>query len=294
MQDPAQVRLARVNRTCAVAYLIPDSHGQQLEALAKFGMIVVPQQMTMGRGSAWKDAIRSVNPDAIILGYQMLSEETNAADRGPGDLVMASLSGGTPDAYMRNGPNGDDTGTITLNQSNGLKLFDYRKRVYRDGILSALDAVMASYPYDGFFLDNCNVFQAHHPQASVRQACMESLKALTSQIRGRFPNSVIIGNGPRKFPGLNGEMNENRPADFRAELSPYAGHEQPEAPVSVWQLSSENDAEFRAVYERGKDINPMTFWGSYVTPQSVKWFQTHDIIVAESRHRLAPADIVRG
>lgn len=285
--------MARVNRTVAVAYLIPDSHGQQLEALAKFGMIVVPQQTTMGRGSAWKDAIRAVNPDAIILGYQMIAEETNAADRGPGDIVMAALSGGSPDAYMRNGPEGNDTGTITVNISNGLNLFDYRKRVYTDGILSALDAVMASYPYDGFFLDNCNVFVNHHPQASVRAACMDALKVITSKIRARFPDKVLIGNGPRKFPGLNGEMNENRPADYRSELSAYAGHSLPETPVAVQQLATPDDAGFRASYNRGKDIHPNTFWGSYVTPQSVAWFQTHDIIVAEEHHMLASAETYR-
>lgn len=243
------------------------------KAIARFPLVVLSQTTHSTFSSASKDLIRSYNPGIILLGYQVLSEEVDRATPGPGEAIMWALRTANPDLYMRDSVTGDDTGTITLNGS--AKLYDYRKPQWQNGIIAALDAMLVDYPYDGFFLDNCTVFNAHNPTPSVRAATLTALRVfIRDVVRPRYPNLIIIGNsGDSPFEGLNGELNEDRPTDYAAELPSSSNHTLPEIKLAH-RLTSSNST-FATAAASASSYGTHVFVGAGPDYNAPYWYDTH-------------------
>lgn len=273
MPTPAE-KLLRAPRIFTIMF----SATVGLEALiARFPLVLLSQTTHSSYSHASKELIRTYNPNVVLLGYQVFSEEVNRATPGPGEALMWALRNATPDPYMRDGPGGDDTGTIT--QVGGRNLYDYRKPVWQNGILAALEALVADYAWDGFFFDNCTVFAAHHPDAAVRAQLLLALRGfLRDVVRPRFPNLLLIGNsGDPAFEGLNGELNENRPNDYATELPSSPLHSQPE--VKLAHRITADETVFATASAQADAYGSHVFQGAGPDYNLPYWFSTHTRLV---------------
>jgi hypothetical protein len=63
------------------------------------------------------------------------------------------------------------------------------------------------------------------------------------ELRRRLPNVILIGNSSFKWVGLNGELNEGRPAQVSAELAPFSGHARPPMALVLSHIKSPTDLD---------------------------------------------------
>ena len=63
------------------------------------------------------------------------------------------------------------------------------------------------------------------------------------RLRQEFPYTILIGNSSYNWQGLNGELNEGRPENMLAGLSPFDGHAQPTMDLYESLLKDPNDIE---------------------------------------------------
>lgn len=209
----------RVPRIAAFSYVTPKKHSGQEDIIAKFPLVVVPQQLTNGRDRKWKDRIREKNPDVMMLGYQVVCEEVEG-DYGPGDRKIMHLGFESNDGYIR-------YPDLSIPKNGPRKLLDMRKEQWQEAFLNACRQVMSSYEYDGIFLDQCTVYVIHHPEQSVRDEMLAALRVFIRDVlRPEFPDKLLIANSRYRFDGINGELMEDR-LDVN-EIIPYTGHTQPE------------------------------------------------------------------
>jgi len=253
-----------------LAYITPDAPGQggQEPIVARYPVAIVPQE-DREAFRKWRNAVRRINPEIVILGYQMVHEETSVPGPGHDELRKAKNS------WCRY-PNGFQPTTSWGNTTH--RLYDFRAAEFERCLLNASRAVMCSYPYDGLFLDNCTVFDIADPVPSIRSEMRDALQNSLLKVRSEFPQALIVGNSSYRWKGLNGEMNENRRADIQAALQHFDGHVSPTMDMYQTYLSSASDAE-TVRQDMSKVLGMGAFYGACVDPQHVLWFDDFDKVI---------------
>jgi hypothetical protein len=253
-----------------LAYITPDAPGQdgQEPVVARYPVAVVPQD-ERNTFREWRDKVRIINPDIVFLAYQMVHEETSNPGPGHDELRKATNS-------WCSYPNGFQPFTAWGNQRH--RLYDPRTAEFAECFLRACRAVLRSYPYDGLFLDNCTIFPIAHPMPSIRAEMREALQAVLLKLRRQFPEALIVGNSSYKWKGLNGEMNENRPADLQTELQHFDGHASPSMDMYQTVLSSAGDVE-TVRRDMSKILKLGAFYGASVDYEHVLWFDDFDKVI---------------
>lgn len=209
-----------------VAYGIPLA--AQWPIIAKYPLAVLDQGYHPEVYPRY-DSIRDLNPDIKLIGYQVVLEHA-AHQTGPGAAVVNATT--DPSTYCINNTGSTITyvhGATTVNilvgqpitywnGTHDVKLRDYRSPLWQAAFLSACDAILEAYPFDGLFLDNCGTLPMQAPGDDATQEEMQAaLIGVIEQIRANHPDKIIIGNGPayyattfgREVPAaLNGSMTE--------------------------------------------------------------------------------------
>jgi hypothetical protein len=264
-----QERLAKSKRLFCIAYIAPEnpSHAGQEATVARFPLAVVPQgSRTIAR--EWRATVREANPDIVMLGYQMTIEETTVP--GPGHDIMRKVVDGWTSL-----PDGS-TYTIPVGSPDKMRrVYDPRKRAWRDGFLDACQETIASDQFEGLFLDQCTVYNGASPDRAVREEMKAALQETLMELRRREPNALIIANSSFTFTGVNGELNEDRPRDYPAELTPTDTHADPRVELAHVLIKSSQDREglksrLLAAREYG------AFFGASRDYQHVEWYPEFD------------------
>lgn len=261
----------RIPPLFCIAYVNPEIPRQanQEGVIARYPLAIVPQSDRPAH-VRWRDRIKELNPKIIMLGYQMVAEQTTVP--GPGHDKLRD----TTDAWAVY-PGGFYP---TIDPGNGQRrrLFDIRKQEWQQAFLNACRATLESYPYDGLFLDQCSVFEITHPIPSVKTAMRQALQSTLLRLREEYPNTIFIGNSSYNWEGLNGELNEGNLSRVPTELAPFDGHAQPAMDMYVSRLRHRNDVEtvkkeMTLVYKQGG------VYAASVTYQQVLWFDLFDKVM---------------
>jgi hypothetical protein len=238
-------RLAGKPRLYAIDYRNdPGILDPQMEATwAKFPLLIVFSDMQQPLVEH-RARIRALNPTQVLLAYiatnhaQPPTQVCGVAERDMigADPFMHFADGSIPMADC--GPDHDYC-----------KLYDYRTDAWRTMFLESARESLYIGGFDGLFFDNCNVWTAalENNNQTVRRQMLEALQDAISTLRGRYPSACLIGNSDVRFAGLNGEMVENRPPDFKAALVPFQGHAQPE--MNLCQLYETTEVNVLNAYK---------------------------------------------
>lgn len=231
-----QERLSKAPKLFCTAYITPDAPGQggQEALVAKYPLALVPQD-TRFAFVKWRNRVRALNPNIVLLGYLVVIEETTVP--GPGHELMFKLNEGHckyPGGFV----------PTVENPSSGQKfrIFDPRNREWQRQFLEACRVTLSSYPYDGLYLDQCTVYERAHPFPNVRREMRDALQSTLAQVRAQHPEALLIGNSSFNWADLNGELVENRPGDIATQLIPFPGHANPQISL-VQSLMGEMDPE---------------------------------------------------
>lgn len=261
-------RLLASPKLYCTAYITPNAptQGGQEQMVARYPLALVPQANTK-LFRDWRNRVRTYNPNIILLGYQMVFEET-PTQLGPGNDVLRRSG----DVWLRL-PNG--TYSYIKAGSRTLRLADTRKSQWQAGFLNACRTVLNSYPYDGLYLDNCTIYTKAHPSALVRSELSSALQSTLLRLRTEFPDKIIVGNASDDWQGLNGESNEGRPRDAARELAPKVGQAPPWCNMYQTLLRSQYDTatlntEMTLAHSMG------AFYSAAVDYQHVLWFPQFD------------------
>jgi hypothetical protein len=260
----------------AVAYVdprIPAQQGQE-KTVAKFPLVVVPQN-TATPFVRWRNEVRTINPDAVMLGYQMVALES--FNQGPGDDVMRTVR----DAWLKS-PSG---GEVRV-EARQRRVFDLRKDDWKTAFLEACAVTLKSYPYQGLFLDQCHVFQAHSLNEAVRREMRPHLAEVLQELRRRHPSALIVGNGRESWPGLNGKMSEGQPRLFARELRPFPGQAHPGLNLGLVLLNASaphNEALVRRQLVSTCSLE--AFFAAAINYQTMSWFSVYDDVIRICRSR---------
>jgi hypothetical protein len=266
-------KIGNAPRLFCVAYITPDAPGQggQEAMVAKYPLALVPQD-TRAVFVQWRDRVRRMNPSIMLLGYQMVIEETTVP--GPGHDELRKIR----DAYCVY-PGGFVPTVTVAPSTKHFRIFDPRSSEWQAKFLDACRAVLRSYPYAGLFLDNCTVYDKAHPLPSVREDMRRALQQALLVLRGEHPDILIVGNSSFKWRGLNGEMVEARPDAVSQEVVPFPGHAEPTLELVQALIGSATDTaeiarQMAAAHARG------AFFAAAVDYQHVLWFEQFDEVVA--------------
>lgn len=257
-----------------VAYIDPTVEGHQGQegVVARYPLTLVPQD---GKAAhvRWRDRIKELNPSIVMLGYQMVIEETTVP--GPGHDKQRALT----DAWSVYP--GGFVPTVQAGPGKFRRIFDPRKKEWRENFVEACRATLASYPFDGLFLDQCTVFGRAHPSEGGRAEMRQALQDAIAMVRKEFPSHLLVGNSSYHWRGLNGEMNESR-VDAMNELNPFEGHAAPRMQLFHTTLKHAHDvAVLRKQMEQA--LARGAFYGASVDYQHVLWFEEFDEVVADFR-----------
>ncbi|TXH36596.1 MAG: hypothetical protein E6Q98_10870 [Rhodospirillaceae bacterium] len=253
-----------------VAYITPKIPAQagQEKTIARYPLTLV-SQATDKLSNKWRDTIKSINPDIIMLGYHDVIDQTTVP--GPGHAHMSKLK----DAWC---VRPDGVLSATGPASKRRYIFDPRKPSFQSALVEACQIVMESYPYDGLLLDQCTIYRAAHPDAEVREEMLAALRESILKVRQALPNTILIGNSSYDFPGLNGEMLENRPSKAREEIKPFPEHTKPE--INLFQLEIKNTNEIDKVKSNMALAHELgASFGCAVNYQQVLWYDFFDDVM---------------
>lgn len=260
-----------------VAYItpkIPDQAGQE-KTIARYPMTLVPQAVDR-QSIKWRDTIKSINPDIIMLGYHDVIDQTTVP--GPGHVHMSKIT----DAWATRP---DGVRSATGPASKRRYIYDPRKPSFQNALVEACQIVMDSYPYDGLLLDQCTIYRAAHPDASVREEMLAALREAILKVRQALPNAILIGNSSYDFPGLNGEMLENRPSTARQEIKPFPQHTKPE--INLFQLAIDNPNQIDKVKTNMALAHELgASFGCGVNYQHVLWYDFFDDVMRDYKRTI--------
>ena len=255
------------------AYITPDAPGQggQEAMVAKYPLANVAQDDNVVF-RRWRDKVKSLNPDILMLGYQVVIQETKVP--GPGHQRLSRVKNS-----FCSYPGGMVPTVPGAFPGDTSRIYDPRTAVWRTAFLDACNDTLASYPYDGLFLDQCTVFFKASPLPWVREEMLVALRETLLELRKAHPNIIIVGNSSYNFAGLNGEMNEGRPNDLQKEMAPFAGHVPPRIEMMQTMLRYANDIntvkrEMAIAHAYG------AFYGACVDGSHVLWFDEFDAVIA--------------
>ncbi len=275
LNAPTDVRVgARVPPLFCIAYVDPEISAQadQEATIARYPLAIVPQSVRPAQ-MRWRDRIKELNPKILMLGYQIVIEETMVPGPGHDQIRRAQNSwcvypGGHKPTV--------DVGTSRRN----LRLFDPRQVEWQEAFLNACRATLESYPYDGLFLDQCSVFEKAHPFPNIKAEMRQALQITLLRLRQEFPTVLLIGNSSFNWQGLNGELNEGRARNLMNELAPFEGHAKPTMEMYHSLLRHPNDIEtvereMALAHSRG------ALYGASVNYQQIPWFDLFDQVMAK-------------
>ena len=230
-----QERLSKAPKLFCTAYITPDAPGQggQEALVAKYPLALVPQD-TRFAFVKWRNRIRTLNPNIVFLGYLLVIEVTTVP--GPGHDELRKLNEGYceyPGGFVP---------TVNQGTEKKFRIFDPRNGEWQRRFLEACRITLASYPYDGLFLDDCTVFERAHPLPNVKREMREALQSTLLRVRAQHPDALLIGNSAFNWIGLNGELVEDRSKDIATQLAPFAGHTNPQISL-VQSLMGEMDPD---------------------------------------------------
>lgn len=249
----------------------PDQAGQE-PIVARYPLALVPQDMRRPFVT-WRNNIKSINPSIVLLGYQNVFTETSVP--GPGHDVMRRRI--TKWCVY---PNGHVP--LVPRTTERRRLADPRAPEFAPALVEACKATLASYPYQGLFLDNCTVYPIAHPDPAVREAMLDALAQAVLHVRAAIPDKILIGNCRYDFAGLNGEMNEGRLLEAPQEFRPFAGHAKPQ--IDLLQVLVKRPTNSLAVAAGLKYASAAgVSFGAAVDYQHVLWFDFFDEAMANYR-----------
>lgn len=237
---------------------------------AKYDMLIVNQAAS----PAWLDSVRALKPAIKLLAYQIVTEEPGTAP-GPGNAILMARSrwdAAQQEPWLMT-PAGD-IAAITVSGWKRKRLFDYRLPVWQSAFKDACAAILAAYPFDGLFFDNCTAAWAKH--APANPAASTALQDVLLDIRRANPSKWLIGNCVESWMGLNGEMNEGRIGQI-AELTPTLGQVVPN--LNCYYLPATpatTDADIQAAYDA---IKPYGAWFGVHTA-ALSWPSIFDTLEA--------------
>jgi hypothetical protein len=253
-----------------LAYITPDAPGQggQEPIVARYPLAVVPQD-DRAPFRKWRDDVRALNPSIVFLAYQMVHEETTVPGPGHDELRKARNS-------WCSYPSGFQPFTSWGEQRH--RLYDPRTAEFAECFLRGCRAVLRAFPYDGLFLDNCTIFPTAHPLPSVRAEMREALQRVMLRLREQHPEALIVGNSSENWKGLNGEMNEGRPAQLESELRHFDGHALPNMDMYQTILRSAGDVE-TVRQDMHRVLKLGAYYGANVESTHVLWFDDFDKVL---------------
>lgn len=255
------------------AYVTPNAPGQagQEKIVARYPLANVPQDNSP-IFRQWRDKVKTLNPNIMLLGYQVVIQETVVP--GPGHERLNKVKNSFC-VY----PGGMTPTVPGAFPGNFSRIYDPRTPEWRTGFLEACNATLASYPYSGLFLDQCTIFGRAHPFPWVRAEMLSALQDALTELRKMHPNVILVGNSSYNFSGLNGEMNEGRPGDITKEMSVFSGHIQPRIEMVQTMLKHANDVEtVRREMALAHAVG--AFYGACVEGTHVLWFDIFDEVLA--------------
>jgi hypothetical protein len=255
-----------------VAYITPDAPGQgnQEWAVARYPLTLVPQDIRPPYRK-WRDKVKHINPRIYMLGYLVAIEQSLVP--GPGHDKLREIKNSYcvyPDGFVPTVPE----------PYGAMRVFDPRNKEWQGKFLEACHATLASYPYDGLFMDHCTIFNIASPVPSVKEEMRVALQETLLILRKEFPNILLVGNSHYSWNGLNGEMNEGRPSDIKKELEPFAGHVLPRVELVLASLKDKYDLEtvkkqMLLAHSHGG------FYGASIDGQHILWFDIFDEVISE-------------
>lgn len=272
-KEPASFSSFIIPPIYCLAYNNPASPGQygQDRIVARYPLGIFSQDNDVNF-RRWRDSIRGLNPDIIMLGYQDVIQEPEIP--GPGHDLLRTVHDFCiyPNGYVPTVP-GPYPGARN-------RIYDPGSPRWQDAFIAACKATLKSYPYDGLFLDQCTVFQVSHPIQEIRKEMLDALQATLLRLRSEMPDIYIIGNSSDKFAGLNGEMNEGRLPDLKAESVTFPGHKRPEMNMYLSLLTTPDDTE-TVRREMALAHSYGTYYGACVTGSKPLWFNAFDEVIAK-------------
>jgi len=254
---------------CA-AFITPDAPGQggQEAIVARYPIALVAQDERI-QFKKWRDLVRHLNPNIILLAYQMVIEETTVP--GPGHDCLRQIN---------NSWSTYPTGVVpTVGPINKLRrIYDPRYSEWRSGFMAACRATLKAYPYSGLFLDQCTVFDRAHPDPQVRAEMIVALQNTLLELRSEFPTAYLIGNSRESWRDLNGEMNEGRIKDLAIEMQSFAGHVSPRLELYLRYLYQKSD--FKSIKDEMEYVHSLGgLYGACYDHQHVIWPEAFDEIM---------------
>lgn len=225
----------------------PAQQGQEAD-VAMFRLAIVGQSATT-QNRNWRDAVLALNPTQMMFAYQEQKQRHPTSGTGPG--------GGPGYDILRGAPVGDTAGINaardamclrnddgTFRMAGAYYIYDLRIPLTRKRIIDAWGAIFASYvdangktKFKGGFLDNWTIWDAESVDPVLVRELEEAQQTLTLELVAAYPGMAWIGNGSKSYRGLNGEMCENRTADWDKELTQHAGQALPRYDIGAIQVA---------------------------------------------------------
>lgn len=197
----------------------------------------------------YRDAIRETNPQIKMLAHLNASESHTPSS--PGQRVIHVMGGEFGDTG--NEPE-DNPGTIWFEKPKGRvvmvrtrwgrkAVMDFRKQRARDALFAAMETqYVGGYSlsgpgrwWDGLYLDQLIVPGARLGAfGREREEMVSGLQAVLTRFHNSYPHAIVIGNSPRNFIDINGELNEGRMNSVKEVLSSN-GHITPELNIYMYK-----------------------------------------------------------
>lgn len=256
------------------AYIDPTIAAQagQERAVARYPRAIVSQGGDPA-SRVWRRRVRELNPSIQLFAYQVVIEETTVPGPGHAHMRRVQQSWVTyPGGYVP---------TVEVLAGHRFRVFDPRSAEWQQSFVEACEILMESDQYDGLYLDQCTVYGLAAPLPGVRDEMLEALASTLNQLRRRMPSVTIVGNSSYDFSALNGELNENRPADLRDEAQ-VRDHASPE--VNLFQFLTDGSIDSpQAKSMAHLALENRCMFGIANNYQKVGWPSFFDEIVAATK-----------
>jgi hypothetical protein len=263
---PWAQRLAQEARLFCIAYIAPDAAGQgnQESAVARYPLALVPQDQR-ALYQRWRARVRELNPNIVMLAYQMTIEETTVP--GPGHDVLRQIK----DAWYKNPQNQAITVAVD-SPSKQRRVFDPRNKAWQQKFLQACQTALHSDSFDGLFLDQCTIYENLSQDIRVKAQMQAALQNVLLELRRREPTALIIANSAATFSGVNGELNESRPEHYARELAPTPVHSKPGIELAYLRVDSAT-ARRQLVAHLATAQAAGAYFGAGRDYQHVEWYE---------------------
>ena len=243
-----QGRLSGKPHIFAVDYIQPGqlATGQGAESVvARYPLVITGETYaTPNPMTTYLNNVRSLNSNIVLISYLSPLQDSMPESTGPGYDAMRYLET-IESAYLH-----DASGNrLYCTDAFGKRAyFDPASNDVRSAVLTAIQAVLTAYPFDGIFLDNYDVQNAMLLDSQGNQylgtpgqvwdradyaSKLAAMTSLATMIRDAWPDALIVANGNNAFPSLNGEMVENHAQISRvpAQAAAIAGRALPFMPL---------------------------------------------------------------